>query len=128
MFAKFVIYSGRDKPSVSDRRGNHSCRVVPYTNQILEGDRFEYEKIRLKSAKQYEELLDNRGSSHEILSYMPDIDQAVNFNNGDGFEIILLSAYKGDSVKNYISTEDTVLFIMNENGKTIDKIACRNNR
>lgn len=126
MFAKFVIYSSKKETPISDKEGNTENAVVPYSNQIFEGDRFEYEKICMHSVKDFEKFLDEYGP-HDVAGFFPDIDQAIKSNKEKGFEVILLTVHCGDKIKNYISGENSILYVMNDKGSTIDKIACKNN-
>lgn len=123
MYAKFIIYGSEcdhhntDLRGVSNKEGNSAELVVPYCSQIFEGKRMSYRKFRVSGSDEYYKVTTNLGG-HQVLSNM-DIEKE--------FEFILLSIYECDGTpEHFISAADSVLYIMNDNGKTIDKMACRN--
>jgi len=131
MYAKFVVYDEGsvfyNAVGISDKEGTKAEWVVPYDNQMIEAKRMSYRKIRVRNRSEYYEITSHLGC-HVMLSNVPfDVDGPE--NDDKSFEFILLSVYDGEEVPpaNYISAADSVLFVMNENGKTIDKLACRNN-
>ena len=124
MYAKFIIYGSEcdhtniELRGVSGKNGDSSGLVVPYCSQIFEGKRMSYKKFRVSGSDEYHKITSDIGS-HFVLSSM---------DTERDFEFILLTLYEDDGTPdNYISAADSVLYIMNDNGKTIDKLACRNN-
>jgi len=141
MYAKLVIYDEKgylyNGNGVSDSDGNTGCRVVPCEVKLFEGKRFTYRKIAVKGTNQFHKMSLQLGC-FGVLSSLPfgasiGNDKFVyDDNNPDlEFEFILLSVYNGQGLDeapvHYITAADSVLFVMNESGKTIDKLVCRNN-
>lgn len=124
MYAKFLIYGDEcdqhniELRGVSNKEGNKAELVVPYVCHIFEGKRMSYKKYKVAGKDEYFSITKPL-AIHCVLSNM-DVTQE--------FEFIVLSIYDNEGVpESYISAADTVLYIMNDNGKTIDKLACRNN-
>lgn len=132
MYAKFVIYDEEsvfyNELGISEKDGSTGPdMVVPYENGMIEGKRMSYRKIRVRNRNEYYKIISHLGC-HTMLTGMPfDIEGQEDLNKP--FEFILLSVYEGaeNPPESYITAADSVLFIMNDNGKTIDKLACRNN-
>jgi hypothetical protein len=123
MYAKFIIYGSEcdkhniDLRGVSNKEGNKAELVVPYTCQIFEGKRMSYKKYRVSGEEEFFKITKPMGG-HCVLS---------NMDTTEAFEFIVLTLYATDGTPdNYISAADSILYIMNDSGKTIDKIACRN--
>lgn len=131
MYAKFVIYDERsylnNDLGVSQSDGSTETKVVPKTVEVFEGRRFSYRKIAVETLAGFNKISVGLGS-YELLTDLP-FDPEI----ADGpceFEFILLSIYEKEThdiaPTHYIAAADSALFIMNESGKTIDKIVCRN--
>lgn len=132
MYAKVVIYDEKDRfhndNGVSDNDGNPTPKVVPYTVQIFEGKRITYRKIAVKNAIEFNKISIGL-SSYTLLTYIP-VDMQSQ-EKEIPFEFILLSVYSNDNPllevpEDFVISADSVVYIMNESGKTIDKVACRN--
>ncbi|MBD3261943.1 MAG: hypothetical protein GF334_09835 [Candidatus Altiarchaeales archaeon] len=124
MYAKFLIYGDEcdqhniELRGVSNKEGNKAKLVVPYVCHVFEGKRMSYKKYSVSGKDEYYAIT-RPLTIHCVLSDM-DITQE--------FEFIVLSIYAEDGTpESYISAADAILYIMNDNGKTIDKLACRNN-
>jgi len=132
MYAKFVIYDESNHAyngiGVSSKDGNKSEKVVPCHMEIFEGGRIRYQKIATETFGDLAKITSGLGS-YALLTDLP--GKQVDENSKMDGEFILVSIYKSEShdesPTHYISAADTVLFIMNDNGKTIDRLACRNN-
>lgn len=123
MYAKFIIYGSEcdqhniDLRGVSNKEGNKSELVVPYVCQIFEGRRMSYKKYRVSGEDEFFKIVKPM-YCHSVLS---------NMDTTKEFEFIALTLYGNDGTpEHYISAADSILYIMNDNGKTIDKLACRN--
>jgi len=123
MYAKFIIYGNEcdqhniELRGVSNKEGNEAELVVPYVCQIFEGKRMSYKKYRVSGEDEFYKITKPMGV-HHVLSNM-DVTKE--------FEFILLTLYESDGTpEHYLSAADSILYIMNDNGKTIDKVACRN--
>jgi len=123
MYAKFIIYGSdcdqhnTELKGVSNKEGNSVELVVPYCCQFFECKRMSYKKFRVSGSDEYYKIIAGMGG-HCVLSNM-DIEKELEF--------ILLTLYESDGTPdNYISAANSVLYIMNDSGKTIDKLSCRN--
>ena len=132
MYAKVIIYDEKDRfhneNGVSDKDGNQVPKVVPYTVQIFEGKRITYRKIAVKNAVEFNNISSGL-SSYTLLTYIP-VDMQLQ-EEEIPFEFILLLVYSDDNPlleipDSFVIAADSVVYIMNESGKTIDKVACRN--
>ena len=142
MYAKFLIYDEKDdyhqcigvspeSRGISTKSGD-KISIIPYVEDIIEGRRFVYRKIRIKDHSELEKIFDK--IYHEYLNTVtnmprPPIDDQD--NESQEFEIIILKVYYGiddlsENIRYFMAAANTTLFIMNNDGKTIDKISYRN--
>lgn len=104
MYAKFVLYW-------KDSEG-----MTPYSDVIIEGDKFKYRCLEIES-------------TDEIVKkyHVADYDLLNGFCNKEGLqEIIFLKIFNKGTVEHVVAGRNSSLFIMNNEGKTIDKVRCTN--
>jgi hypothetical protein len=107
MYAKFVLYW-------KDSEG-----MTPYSNVIIEGDKFKYRCLEIKSPDEIVEKY-----------HVADYDLLNGFCNKkepeEPEEIIFLKIFNKGMVEHVVAGRNSSLFIMNNEGKTIDKVRCTN--
>jgi hypothetical protein len=119
MYAKLVKYTTDNGPVLADAG---DIEVVPKEQLMIEGVRFWYRKYKGPSVAEIvgrPAFDDTRG--HEILSY----DTALDEPTRPDFELIRLVVYDSAGVEvSEIIAPNYQLYVMNEDGKTIDSVCC----
>jgi len=96
--------------------------VVPRHHCIFETKRAKYRKIRVCSNKEFNSWLSNCYTDHSIIG--PEIPEEI--SGIHGMEFLYVSIYEEDRDswwENFIAP-NCYLYVMNDNGKTIDSLIC----
>lgn len=120
MFVKIMRYlEEEDFKGVSNSHGNAKERIVPTENLIFEAEGVNYGKVAVDSLEEFHEKTANIETVH-IVTPIPT----------DGpFEFIQIKMMDKTDDGTWMVTEtligsDCNLFVMNELGKTIERLSC----
>lgn len=119
MFVKIERYIESDKGVV----GNDGSKVVPKERKIYEVDSVTYKKLGINFLEELEEILHLETSRWGFVAPFP----AADLENGtipSPVEVIIVEMWK-DGKSDIVVAPQCALFIMNEEGKTIDSLYCR---
>lgn len=96
--------------------------VVPRQHCIFEARRVEYRKIRVCSSEEFDKWLRNCYVSHAMLG--PEIPEKISEIHGMEFLFISIRDEDTDSGWRNFVAPNCYLYVMNDSGKTIDKLVC----
>lgn len=104
-------------------------KVVPMDVHILEGKRIRYNKFRVLTLEEFHKFEEALAGSCWIPFGEPDIHDCGENGRcsdcGKGAEFLLIEIEDGDGENcQKIIASDCAMFVMNEAGKTIDRISC----
>jgi len=119
MYIKIVRHL-EDERGVSSSRGSLEEKVVPSDHHILECLMVQYRKVTVNNMAEFHKLME---ANESVRIVTPFIDT-------DGsFEFIQIKPIaegdEGKSIEDTLICRDCSLFIMNNEGKTIDRLVCR---
>lgn len=119
MYIKIVRHL-EDEQGVSNSRGSLYDKVVPSLHHMFECLEAEYRKVAVNNMDEFHDRM-NSFETHRIVTPMPDMDSPFEF-------IQIKTTIKEDDDKfvgDILVGKDCVLFIMNDDGKTIDSMVCQ---
>lgn len=96
--------------------------VVPKQNCIFETKRTEYRKIRVYSKEVFDRWLRNCYCGHIMIG--PEIPEEISEIHGMEFLFIQMEDKDEESGWRNFVAPNCMLYIMNDTGKTIDKLVC----
>ena len=119
MYVKIKEYL--DAKGVFPKRGAGDL-IVPTRNHVFETNSIEYKKVRVTSKKELDDALLGI-TDYCVIGYLPELcnceGAGKECNLCASFEFIIVTMEKHG---NYIANGE--LFLMNEQGKTIDSLVC----
>lgn len=131
MYAKLMIY---DEEGSKFRRENVELidgknHLPSSATHIFEAERITYRIMRIQGVKSHYRIVDELNPNCLFLSSVPlNLEIPEDPKNDDLiYNIIILTVFKKgeDSPTHFISARNSVLWLMNEEGKTIDKTNIR---
>ena len=119
MYIKIVRHL-EDEKGVSSSRGDLGAKVVPSEHHIFECLEARYRKVTVGNTSEFHERM-RPIETVRIITLMPETNSPFEF-------IQIKTIIKEDDekfVNETLVARDCVLFLMNNDGKTIDSIVCR---
>ena len=118
MYIKIVRHL-EDEQGVSSSKGSLEEKVVPSEHHIFECWEAEYRKVSVSSISEFHELM-NKIETARIVTPIAEKDSP--------FEFIQVRTINVEGDDKYVDEtligRDCTLFIMNNEGKTIDRMIC----
>jgi len=117
MYIKIVRHL--DEEGVSDSRGSLEEKVVPSLHHMFECSETEYRKVTVDCMATFHKRMQDI-ETVRVVTPMPDEDNT--------FEYLQVKMYHGEGDDDWVGTlvgRDCTLYIMNDEGKTIDRMICR---
>ena len=106
MYVKILNYLETDE-GVSSRQGNPKEPVVPTKHWVFEAEEVHYTKVVVPD-------IDSLGYGRSL----------VGLSSGDkDFEVLKITL-RTDGTHEYLNARKCILYLMNNEGKTIDRITC----
>jgi len=106
MYVKIVGYLD-DEQGVSSKQGNPEAPVVPRKQWIFEAEEVHYTKVKVPD-------IDSLGYGRSL----------VGLSSGDkDFEVLRITL-RTDGTHEYLNARKCILYLMNNEGKTIDSMTC----
>jgi len=96
--------------------------VVPTQNKLICSEEIDYAKLKVFSMKEFDELLQVRGTDDFLIINEFDLPQEKGDNKWNEFIEFKYVTSKGEH--KVLIAPNTSLFIMSESGKTLDTVIC----
>lgn len=123
MYVKFVWWIEEDGiTSPSGDPGVPPSLVVPRQHSIYETKRADYRKICVHSKEQFEKWLRTCYCGHVMIG--PEIPEEISEAHGMEFLFVQIEDPDEESGWRNFVAPNCMLYIMNDSGKTIDKLVC----
>ena len=121
----FKIVRHIEGEGVSNSQGDIRVKVVPKENRIWEAPSAIYKKVRVETRAAFEDHMNNNYGSVSVV-YTPQLCSCDGIKEGcsnckDGFEFIELFLDGSDHAHIFCGAN---LFVMNNEGKTVDTLHC----
>lgn len=121
MYVKIVWW--REESGVIGSSGDPDKLTVPKQNCIFETKgRVEYRKIRVCSKEEFDEWLRNCHYGHIMIG--PEIPEEISEIHGMEFLFVQMEDKNEEGAWRNFVAPNCMLYIMNDTGKTIDKLVC----
>lgn len=119
MYAKFVGHLGDNSNAVLSSKGGSV--VAPKTNVVYEADDLIYSKRCFLSMREYTEW--NRTKTAAIHTTIIG-NYPVQSKDEEPFEVIIATVWRNSSIASTIHAPNCELYVLNNEGKTIDRLWC----
>lgn len=117
MYLKFVKPM-EEQNGVSNSKGNPEEQVVPYDTRLFEAKTADYKKVRVLSDDELDSLTD------ELLEFYCLYDLPEQVDPEAGCEVLITYVTdNGGDVETLVVGPECTLFVMNNEGKTIDSVS-----
>jgi len=122
MYLKIIRHLG-DELGVSSRRGSLEDKVVPIEHHIFECTEARYRKTSVKRVAEFHDIINKMDVVRIITPVYDDLGEE------EPFEFIQIHTVIKEDDDKYswenLICRDCVLYVMNNEGKTIDSLVCR---
>ena len=127
MYIKIVRHL-QDEKSVSNSRGSLMDKVVPSNHHIFESLEAEYKKVTVSNIAEFQKRM-GEIETVRIVTPIPDHDIINDELEDSSFEFIQARLTTKEDDEKFIDEtlvgKDCTLYIMNNEGRTIDRMGCR---
>jgi len=126
MYIKIVRHL-QDEKGVSNSRGSLMDKVVPSNHHIFESLEAEYKKVTVSNIAEFQKRM-GEIETVRVVTPMPEHDM-TNELEDTSFEFIQARLTIKEDDEKFIDetliAKDCCLYIMNNEGRTIDRMSCR---